>query len=46
MTTEYLDSINVNCQESFDGGLPQEFLLELIDVPSLRLVRNVTISVG
>lgn len=39
------DSVQVDCIESFDGGLPQGFLLELVEVPSLRLVRNMSLLV-
>lgn len=38
-------SVQVDCIESFDGGLPQGFLLELVEVPSLRLVRNMSLLV-
>lgn len=43
---ESSDSLQVDCIESFDGGLPQGFLLELVEVPSLRLVRNMSLLVG
>lgn len=36
------DSLQVECVEGFDGGLPQGFLLELVEVPSLRLIRNMS----
>lgn len=44
--TELPDSVHVECLESFDGGLPQGFLLELVEVPSLRLVRNLSLLVS
>lgn len=31
--------------EGFDGGLPQGFILELVETPTLRLARNLSISV-
>lgn len=36
------DSLQVDCVEGFDGGLAQGFLLELLELPSLRLVRNMS----
>lgn len=41
-----LDSVQVECVESYDGGLPQGFLLEVFQVPSLRLVRNLSLLVS
>lgn len=46
MVKESQDSVQVDCVESFDGGLPQGFLLELVEVPSLRLVRNMSLLVS
>ncbi|KAG4071003.1 hypothetical protein HA402_001440 [Bradysia odoriphaga] len=43
VTNQSSDSLQVECVESFDGGLPQAFLLELVDMSDLRLVRNLTI---
>ena len=40
------DSLQVDCVEGFDGGLPQGFLLELVEMPSLRLVRNLSLLVS
>lgn len=39
------DSMQVECVEGFDGGLPQGFLLELVEMPALRLVRNLSLLV-
>ncbi|XP_017784081.1 PREDICTED: hemicentin-1-like isoform X2 [Nicrophorus vespilloides] len=36
------DSLQVECSESFDGGLPQSFLMEILETPSLRSKINVT----
>ncbi|XP_055618631.1 hemicentin-1 [Toxorhynchites rutilus septentrionalis] len=38
------DSLHIECIEGFDGGLPQLFLLELVEVPALRLVRNLSLQ--
>lgn len=38
--------MQVDCVEGFDGGLPQGFLLELVEMPALRLVRNLSLQVG
>ncbi|PSN39886.1 hypothetical protein C0J52_22443 [Blattella germanica] len=40
------DSLHVECLESFDGGLPQSFLMELLDLPGLRPRYNVTVVRG
>lgn len=40
------DSLQVECIEGFDGGLPQGFLLELVEMPALRLVRNLSLLVS
>lgn len=47
-TTSYLspDSLQVDCLESFDGGMTQEYLLELVEVPTLRLVRKMSLQVS
>lgn len=39
------DSLHVECVEGFDGGLPQGFLLELVEMPALRLARNLSLAV-
>lgn len=46
ITNQTSDTFNVDCIEGFDGGLPQTFQLELVEVPSLRLVRNLSIAVS
>lgn len=38
--------MQVDCVEGFDGGLPQGFLLELVEMPALRLVRNLSLLVS
>lgn len=40
------DSLQVECVEGFDGGLPQGFLLELVEMPALKLVRNLSLPVS
>lgn len=40
------DSLQVECMEGFDGGLPQGFILELVEMPGLRLVRNLSLLVS
>ncbi|KAL5283989.1 hypothetical protein ACFFRR_006326 [Megaselia abdita] len=40
------DSLEIDCLEGFDGGLPQGFLLELVELSSLQLVRNLTLNRG
>ena len=40
------DAILVECMEGFDGGLPQTFHLELIEMTSLRLIRNLSLMVS
>nr|XP_018912191.1 PREDICTED: hemicentin-2 [Bemisia tabaci] len=39
LTVSYL---RVECEESFDGGLPQSFLMEVLKLPSLELQFNVS----
>lgn len=39
------DTFNIDCIEGFDGGLPQVFVLEVVELPTLRLVRNLTLMV-
>ncbi|KAF5299126.1 hypothetical protein FQR65_LT09484 [Abscondita terminalis] len=36
------DSLQVECIESFDGGLPQSFLMEILELPLLELRLNAT----
>ncbi|XP_070493801.1 neural cell adhesion molecule 2 [Chironomus tepperi] len=43
VSNQSIDSIHVECIESFDGGLPQMFLLEMVEIPTLKLVRNLTL---
>lgn len=40
------DSLQVECEPGFDGGLPQHFILELVEMPALRLARNITLQVS
>lgn len=35
VANQSIDSLNVECVENFDGGLPQTFLMELLELPSL-----------
>ncbi len=40
------DSLQVECiEEGFNGGLPQVFILELIELSDFRLVRNLSVEV-
>ncbi|XP_057652293.1 protein turtle homolog A-like isoform X2 [Diorhabda carinulata] len=36
------DSLNVECSEGFDGGLKQEFIMEVFDTATRKLVSNVS----
>lgn len=36
------DSIQIECLENFDGGLPQHFFMELLELPSLKSRFNIT----
>ncbi|XP_030370530.1 protein turtle homolog A [Scaptodrosophila lebanonensis] len=44
VTNQSVDSLQVECIEGFDGGLPQSFMLELVELNNLRLARNLTVS--
>uniref|UniRef100_A0A1I8NIL5 Ig-like domain-containing protein n=1 Tax=Musca domestica TaxID=7370 RepID=A0A1I8NIL5_MUSDO len=44
ITNQSADSIQVDCIEGFDGGLPQSFMLELVELNNLRLARNITLQ--
>lgn len=46
MSNQSIDTIHVECIEGFDGGLPQMFLLEMVEIPTLKLVRNMTLYVS
>lgn len=46
MSNQSDDSLQVECVEGFDGGLPQGFLLELVEMPALRLARNLSLQVS
>ncbi|CAO1433884.1 unnamed protein product [Diamesa serratosioi] len=43
VTNQSIDTIHVECLDGFDGGLPQMFLLEMVEIPTLKLVRNLTL---
>lgn len=36
------NSLQVDCMEGFDGGLPQSFFMEILELPSLRPRLNLT----
>ncbi|XP_045453069.1 hemicentin-1-like, partial [Melitaea cinxia] len=42
VANQSLDSLYVECVENFDGGLPQTFLMELLELPSLTVRYNVS----
>lgn len=46
ISNQSIETIHVECVEGFDGGLPQMFLLELVEIPALKLVRNLTLFVS
>lgn len=46
ITNQSADSLQVDCIEGFDGGLPQSFMLELVELNNLRLARNITLQVS
>lgn len=46
MAKESPESVQVDCLESFDGGLPQGFLLELVELPLQRVIRNMSLLVS
>ncbi|XP_063627547.1 hemicentin-1 isoform X1 [Cydia splendana] len=42
VANQSIDSLYVECVENFDGGLPQTFLMELLELPSLIVRYNVS----
>lgn len=46
VSNQSIDTVHVDCIEGFDGGLPQMFLLEMVEIPTLKLVRNLTLYVS
>ncbi|KAG8253862.1 hypothetical protein J6590_024216 [Homalodisca vitripennis] len=44
VTNHTSDSLHVECLESFDGGLPQMFLMELLELPERTPRFNVTVT--
>lgn len=46
LSNQSTDSLQVECEPGFDGGLPQQFLLELVEMPALRLARNLSLQVS
>ncbi|CAG9565133.1 unnamed protein product [Danaus chrysippus] len=42
IANQSLDSLYVECVENFDGGLPQTFLMELLELPSLTVRYNIS----
>ncbi|XP_039283060.1 hemicentin-1 isoform X2 [Nilaparvata lugens] len=46
VTNQTSDSLHVDCAESFDGGLPQSFVMELLQLPELVSRFNVTVTHG
>uniref|UniRef100_A0A1B6C6V9 Uncharacterized protein n=1 Tax=Clastoptera arizonana TaxID=38151 RepID=A0A1B6C6V9_9HEMI len=44
VTNHTSDSLHVECLENFDGGLPQGFLMELLELPDLVPKFNVSVS--
>ncbi|KAJ0173851.1 hypothetical protein K1T71_011000 [Dendrolimus kikuchii] len=42
VANQSIDSLYVECVENFDGGLPQTFLMELLELPSLAIRYNVS----
>ncbi|CAO1433911.1 unnamed protein product [Diamesa serratosioi] len=43
VSNQSINSFQVECIDGFDGGLPQMFLLELIEMSTLKLVKNQTL---
>lgn len=41
-----IDSLDVDCVEGFNGGLPQGFMLELVQMSTLKVVRNMSLVVS
>lgn len=44
VTNHTSDSLHIECLENFDGGLPQGFLMELLELPDLIPRFNVSVS--
>ncbi|XP_055848284.1 hemicentin-2 [Episyrphus balteatus] len=44
VTNQSTDSLQVDCIEGFDGGLPQGFIMELVELSTLRLARNISLT--
>jgi len=42
ITNQTYDGLSISCESGFDGGLPQEFGMELYDLSSKELIRNAT----
>ena len=42
MMNQTSESLQVECTENFDGGLPQGFLMEILELPSQRSRMNIT----
>ncbi|XP_068619221.1 neural cell adhesion molecule 2-like [Battus philenor] len=42
VANQSIDSLYVECVENFDGGLPQTFLMELLELPTLAVRYNVS----
>ncbi|CAH1116566.1 unnamed protein product [Phaedon cochleariae] len=42
ISNQTFDTLTVECSEGFDGGLPQEFVMEVFDSASRKLVSNVS----
>ncbi|KAF7280020.1 hypothetical protein GWI33_006454 [Rhynchophorus ferrugineus] len=42
LSNQTTDSLYIECSEGFDGGLQQEFIMEVYDTLSRKLVSNVT----
>lgn len=44
ITNQTEDSLQVQCMENFDGGLPQNFLMELLEIPNMESKFNVSVN--